>query len=335
MRLINNNESPYSIFDNMIHLDLVDKSSSVPDRMCEVRATIILDYLKNKYITTYVVFNEWTRSIGTTDDIENLDTYLILDIHEDIYDEWLVNNIVKILDIYMNQQEVMLDWVKWEITSRYLHQNLLKFYKELCYFHELYNDFTYWIMMLLQEFSKVSKPFDSYIIYSEKYDLNKNSNLINYDIEEIVVRKNDFKVHMWLPNQTIFISKKKIDDYENDQELKEKIQTYVNEKYNYEHYEYDWINTWTLNFIVYDENKSPWDQNYWKEILTMKFNVDKIKLSKTSIVDFFEITIHDQIQLLVNEWWENRNTNLEKANKILLQKIENVMNQYIIKNDKE
>ena len=67
----------------------------------------------------------------------------------------------------------------------------------------------------------------------------------------------------------------------------------------------------------------------------MKFNVDKIKLSKTSIVDFFEITIHDQIQLLVNEWWENRNTNLEKANKILLQKIENVMNQYIIKNDKE
>lgn len=67
----------------------------------------------------------------------------------------------------------------------------------------------------------------------------------------------------------------------------------------------------------------------------MKFNVDKIKLPKTSIVDFFEITIHDQIQLLVNEWWENRNTNLEKANKILLQKIENVMNQYIIKNDKE
>lgn len=132
MRLINNNESPYSIFDNMIHLDLVDKSSSVPDRMCEVRATTILDHLKNKYITTYVVFNEWTRSIRTTDDIENLDTYLILDIHEDIYDEWLVNNIVKILDIYMNQQEVMLDWVKWEITSRYLHQNLLKFYKELC-----------------------------------------------------------------------------------------------------------------------------------------------------------------------------------------------------------
>lgn len=67
----------------------------------------------------------------------------------------------------------------------------------------------------------------------------------------------------------------------------------------------------------------------------MKFNVDKIKLPKTSIVDFFEITIHDQIQLLVNKWWENRNTNLEKANKILLQKIENVMNQYIIKNDKE
>ena len=83
------------------------------------------------------------------------------------------------------------------------------------------------------------------------------------------------------------------------------------------------------------KNESPWDQNYWKEILTMKFNVDKIKLPKTSIVDFFEITIHDQIQLLVNEWWKNRNTNLEKANKILLQKIENVMNQYIIKNDKE
>lgn len=132
MRLINNNESPYSIFDNMIHLDLVDKRSPVSDRMYEVGNTIIPDHLKNKYITTYVVFNEWTRSIGTTDDIENLDTYLILDIHEDIYDEWLVNNIVKILNIYMNQQEVMLDWIKWEITSRYLHQNLLKFYKELC-----------------------------------------------------------------------------------------------------------------------------------------------------------------------------------------------------------
>lgn len=62
----------------------------------------------------------------------------------------------------------------------------------------------------------------------------------------------------------------------------------TNKKYNYKYYEYDWINTWILNFIVYDENKSPWDQNYWKEILTMKFNVDKIKLPKTSIVDFLK-----------------------------------------------
>ena len=63
----------------------------------------------------------------------------------------------------------------------------------------------------------------------------------------------------------------------------------------------------------------------------MKFNVDKIVLPEIDITDFFETTIYDQIQLLVNEWWENKNTDLKKANKILLQKIENVMNQYIIK----
>ena len=134
-----------------------------------------------------------------------------------------------------------------------------------------------------------------------------------------------------MPDKTIFITKKRIGDYKNDQELKEKIQRYVNEIYNYEYYEYDWINTWTLSFVTYDNSKSPWDENYRKEVLTMKFNVDKIVLPEIDITDFFETTIYDQIQLLVNEWWENKNTDLEKANKILLQKIENVMNQYIIK----
>ena len=331
MRLINCNESPYSIFDNMIHMNLVDKRFPVSDRMYEVGNTTIPDHLKNKYITTHVVFDEMNRVVGIVDDIKEFDEYLILNIYETIYDEWLVDNIVKILNIYMNQQEVTLSWTKKKVVGRYLYESLSTFYKELCYLDKLYKDFLYWIMILLQESKQVLKPFDSYIIHSKKYDLNKNSNPINYDIEEIIIRKNDFKVRIWLPDKTIFITKKRIGDYKNDQELKEKIQRYVNEIYNYEYYEYDWINTWTLSFATYDNSKSPWDENYRKEVLTMKFNVDKIVLPEIDITDFFETTIYDQIQLLVNEWWENKNTDLEKANKILLQKIENVMNQYIIK----
>lgn len=331
MRLINCDESPYSIFDNMIHMNLVDKRFPVSDRMYEVGNTIIPDHLKNKYITTHVVFDEMNRVVGIVDDIKEFDEYLILNIYETIYDEWLVDNIVKILNIYMNQQEVTLSWTKKKVVGRYLYESLSTFYKELCYLDKLYKDFLYWIMILLQESKQVLKPFDSYIIHSKKYDLNKNSNPINYDIEEIIIRKNDFKVRVWLPDKTIFITKKRIGDYKNDQELKEKIQRYVNEIYNYEYYEYDWINTWTLSFATYDNSKSPWDENYRKEVLTMKFNVDKIVLPEIDITDFFETTIYDQIQLLVNEWWENKNTDLEKANKILLQKIENVMNQYIIK----
>ena len=331
MRLINCDESPYSIFDNMIHMNLVDKRSSVSDRMYEVENTIIPDHLKNKYITTHVVFDEMNRVVGIVDDIKEFDEYLILNIYETIYDEWLVDNIVKILNIYMNQQKVTLSWTKRKVVGRYLYENLSTFYRELCYFHTVYKNFIYWTMMLLQESNEILKPFDSYIIHSKKYSLNKNSNPVNYDIEEIVVRKNDFKIYMWLPRQTIFITKKRIGDYKNDQELKEKIQRYVNEIYNYEYYEYDWINTWTLSFATYDNSKSPWDENYRKEVLTMKFNVDKIVLPEIDITDFFETTIYDQIQLLVNEWWENKNTDLEKANKILLQKIENVMNQYMIK----
>ena len=197
MRLINCNESPYSIFDNMIHMNLVDKRSPVSDRMYEVGNTTIPDHLKNKYITTHVVFDEMNRVVGIVDDIKE-------------FDEWLVDNIVKILNIYMNQQEVTLSWTKKKVVGRYLYENLSTFYEELCYLDKLYKDFLYWIMILLQESKQVLKPFDSYIIHSKKYDLNKNSNPINYDIEEIIIRKNDFKVRIWLPDKTIFITKKEL-----------------------------------------------------------------------------------------------------------------------------
>lgn len=91
MRLINCDESPYSIFDNMIHMNLVDKRSPVSDRMYEVGNTTIPDHLKNKYITTHVVFDEMNRVVGIVDDIKEFDEYLILNIYETIYDEWWEN----------------------------------------------------------------------------------------------------------------------------------------------------------------------------------------------------------------------------------------------------